>query len=130
MFSGIGSEGPALRMLASRYETSGSGQLCFAHVDTFEIRPAARDTLAATTDAALFGDILSLLPLSLPTRSDLSKMDLDKLQRGIIADRDCLAEHCVFHRAQALVQVDLSDLRVSGVPCVDFSPMGPRKGLS
>jgi site-specific DNA-cytosine methylase len=130
IFSGIGSEAIVVEMLSEHYGDVGFPGFHFEHTATFELRAAARSTLKVTTSGALFGDITLLLPAHLRERSDLGSLDFDQLQDIVMDETVVLETECYCHRVEAMVPVDLGHICVSGVPCVDFSSMGQRQGLS
>ena len=130
IFSGIGSEHFVAKMLLHSYSQSSTIPLKLEHTCTFEISKHARDVLALTSDCPLFGDVLSLLPPTVLAWARKRDRTVDELKRAIVLDRPLLAfsSHC--YRTGVDVEVDLGDVVISGIPCVDFSNYGARLGLT
>ena len=129
MFSGIGTEVCASAMLEDHLCVDGQEGPTFVDTCTFEVRKAARSALQEMSSCALFGDILSLLPETLQAWVREGGHSLELLKRRIFDSRPAVARTMFCHRSGTMVDVDLGSILVCGIPCIDFSPMGLRRGL-
>ena len=130
MCSGIGSEMRVSRMLIDHSNTVGATLYSVFHTCSFEISKAARDVLRLTSTCPLFGDLCSLLPPSVRAWTASRPRSFRQLRRVIIDEKLRLLHNSFCFRAEAHINIDLGDILVSGIPCVDFSTYGSRKGLS
>ena len=129
VFSGIGSESAALGLLL--HSAPADRTIPTVHSATFELRRAARDTLRVLSDCPLFGDLMDLLRPRVRKRvCQKDPPSSDELERLIIGEQVLLAHEAWCHRAGRFVTIDLGDIAVCGVPCIDYSLMGLRRGLS
>ena len=130
VFSGIGSEMAALNLLLHEHEPGDVAPFAIVHSATFELRAAARDTLLSLSDCPLFGDLMELLPLDVKSlvchKDPPSPSVLEKL---IIGNQVALSPDAWCYRLKRRVIICMGDIAVCGVPCIDFSPMGLRRGL-
>ena len=108
----------------------GSKRVVVEHTATFEFRKAARDSLGVLSGCPLFGDILE--PLDDDLRRALTKnhVSFGLMRRRIIEELAPLRRQLFCHRSKKLIEVVLGDVVVCGIPCVDYSSMGQRQGLS
>ena len=130
IFSGIGSEMRVSQMLIDHFNTDGATPYSVSHTCSFEISKAARDVLRLTSTCPLFGDLCSLLPPSVRAWTASRPRSFRQLKNMIIDEKLRLLHNSYCSRAETLVNIDLGDILVSGIPCADFSTYGSRKGLS
>ena len=118
------------QMLIDHFNTDGATPYFAYHICSFEISKAARDVLRLTSTCPLFGDLCSLLLPSVRAWTASWPCSFRQLRKIIIDEKLRLLHNSYCSRAETLVNIDLGDILVLGIPCVDFSTYGSRKGRS
>ena len=130
VFSGIGSEQKVASMLLRHMVPHAGGLYRVVHTASFELLQSARDILRCTSPCPLFGDVTLLLPDHIRIWANKPDMSIERLKERIVDGCIQLRTSVYCYREQRERFVDMGDIVVSGIPCVDYSTYGSHRGLT
>ena len=128
-FAGLAAERFALELLEKHLNFKVGSCPRFVHCCCFERDTNALQVLLMSSPSSLFGDLLSLLDSETRAWTRARVRSFAEYRTRILTNKVKLNDTLVCSRTGVATEVRLGQLHVAGIPCVDFSPMGLRRGV-
>ena len=130
VFSGIGTELVVVELL--RRFPPAFGFSDFTHTCAFDCDQPCREVLTGMHPGCVFGDLLSLVPDHRLRRMKhiATEHTFERLYRYVLGKSWKLHAHAFCFSMHCERSVQLGDISICGMPCVDYSNTGKRQGLS